>query len=67
MTFAVVVRSANRSIDDLSIYRPHASMPDTVVLYVALSLTDEQILAAVRGRLSDEELTAVQCFLGGDR
>ncbi len=63
MTGVVVVRSASRrTINDLAIYRP-ASMPDTVVIMVMHTASDAEIISAVRGLVSDEELAAVVDYL----
>jgi hypothetical protein len=65
MIRAVVVRSASRTTNEYSVYRP-ASMPETIVLMVALSLTDAEILARAGGLVSDDELDAVADFLSID-
>lgn len=66
MTGVVVVRSASRrNIDDVAIYRPEKSLPNTVVIMVTHKASNAEIISAVRGLVSDKELTAIREALDG--
>jgi hypothetical protein len=67
MIGVVVVRSASRrTINDIAIYRPGKSMPNTVVIMVMYKASNAEIISAVRGLVSDEELAAVHDALDSD-
>lgn len=61
---AVVVHSSSRiKSDDFEIYRPEQAGSIKLVIMAPLAASDTEILSAVRGLLSDEELAAVIDFL----
>jgi hypothetical protein len=61
---AVIVRSnSRRQPDEVSVYRPR-SMPGRVVLFCCHLATDEQIVDACVGLLTDGEMALVFEHLG---